>query len=81
MERKKRGERSGERERGREGGVRERERERKTRKVWEWGRRGKVPEKTDVPKLYTYNECKLSVHVLVQKFLAVQIVQFAQIIG
>ena len=91
MERKKRGERSGERVREREKGEWERE----MRRVWEreidgeWvgerkretvkerkrgvrerekdeesmriGKERKSPWKTDVPKLYAYNECEHSV--------------------
>ena len=46
------------REREREGGGNERERKR--RGEYENGER-KSPGKTDVPKLYTYNECEHSV--------------------
>ena len=59
MERKKRGERSGrERERERERSEREREKDEESIRI---GKERKSPRKTDVPKLYTYNDCEHSV--------------------
>ena len=50
--------RKGEREREREGGVREREKDKESMRI---GKERKSPWKTDVPKLYAYNECEHSV--------------------
>ena len=47
-----------ERERDRERGVSEREKDEESMRM---GKERKSPGKTDVPKLYTYNECELSV--------------------
>ena len=55
MERMKRGERSGEREKERERRVREKDEESMSGK-----------EKTDVPKLYAYNEYEHSVDTVVK---------------
>ena len=48
-----------ERERKRERGVREREKDEESMRI---GKERKSPWKTDVPKLYAYNECEHSVH-------------------
>ena len=58
-EREEGSERERERERKRErGGVREREKDEESMRM---GKERKSPGKTDVPKLYTYNKCELSV--------------------
>ena len=44
-------------EREREGGVREREKDEESMRI---GKERKSPLKTDVPKLYAYNECENS---------------------
>ena len=72
MERKKRGESSGEREKEREKGELEREREEwekerereKDEERMRIGKERKNPWKTDVPKLYAYNECEHSVQYI-----------------
>ena len=46
------------RERERERGVSERKKDEESMRM---GKERKSPGKTDVPKLYTYNECELSV--------------------
>ena len=51
-------ERERDREREREGSEREREKDEESMRM---GKERKSPGKTDVPKLYTYNECELSV--------------------
>ena len=52
-------EREREREKERERGVRERERDEEIMRI---GKERKSPLKTDVPKMYAYNECEHSVH-------------------